>query len=145
MSAATDLFSEADRAQLVAAIAAAESHTSGEIRVHVENWCWFGPQWRARRVFRKLGMHNTKARTGVLIYVAVRSHKLAIIGDSGINQVVPAGFWNQTLQQLREDFRAKRFTQGLITAVDHCSSQLATHFPGSADNPDELSNEISFG
>lgn len=145
MPAATELFSEAERELLVKAISRAESGTSGEIRIHVENWCWFGPQWRARRVFRKLGMYKTKDRTGVLIYVAVRSHKMAIIGDSGIHQVVPDGFWNQILQQLREDFRAKRFAQGLITAVDNCGNQLAAHFPGKGENPDELSNEISFG
>ncbi|MCA6364325.1 MAG: TPM domain-containing protein [Bacteroidetes bacterium] len=145
MSAAHDLLHEAEQAQLVEAITRAESRTSGEIRIHLENWCWFGPQWRARRVFRKLGMQHTQAHTGVLIYVAVRSHKIAIIGDSGINQVVPAGFWDQIVEQLRQDFRAKRFAQGLTTAVEHCGLQLASHFPGNSDNPNELTNEISFG
>ncbi|MCU0435677.1 MAG: TPM domain-containing protein [Bacteroidia bacterium] len=145
MPAATELFSDAELVQLTDAIARAESRTSGEIRIHVENWCWFDPQWRARRVFRNLAMHKTTAHTGVLIYVAVRSYKMAIIGDSGINKVVPEGFWDETLNRLREDFRAKRFTQGLVEAVNHCGTQLAKHFPGSHNNPDELPNEISFG
>jgi uncharacterized membrane protein len=145
MPAAKDLLHEAEQAQLVEAITRAESRTSGEIRIHLENWCWFGPQWRAARVFRKLGMQHTKAHTGVLIYVAVRSHKMAIIGDSGINEVVPAGFWDHTLEELRKDFRAKRFVQGLTAAVAHCGEQLAAHFPASTDNANELPNEISFG
>lgn len=146
MATTTDLFSETEIQQLVDAITRAEAQTSGEIRVHVENWCWFDPQWRAKRVFRKLGMHKTREHTGVLIYIAVRSHKMAIIGDKAINNAVPAGFWDDILHQLKSAFREKRFTEGLMNAVENCGNQLAEHFPGSHDdNPDELPNEISFG
>ncbi|MGL5890657.1 MAG: TPM domain-containing protein [Bacteroidia bacterium] len=145
MMTASELFSETEKEQLVDAITRAELHTSGEIRVHVENWCWFGPQWRAKRVFRKLAMHETRERTGVLIYVAVRSHKIAVIGDKAINAAVPLDFWNQAVRQLTTAFREKRYAQGLTDAVDYCGKQLAEHFPGSHDNPDELTNEISFG
>ncbi|MGL5891572.1 MAG: TPM domain-containing protein [Bacteroidia bacterium] len=142
---ASELFSETEKEQLVDAITRAELHTSGEIRVHVENWCWFGPQWRAKRVFRKLAMHQTREHTGVLIYVAVRSHKMAVIGDKAISTSVPSGFWDSILHQLQAAFREKQFVEGLIIAVENCGKQLAEHFPGSHDNPDELTNEISFG
>ena len=146
MPSATDLFSETEIQQLVDAITRAEATTSGEIRVHVENWCWLGPQWRAKRVFRKLNMHETRDNTGVLIYVAVRSHKVAVIGDKAINEAVPAGFWDDILNQLKSAFQQKRFAEGLMNAVENCGKQLAEHFPGSDDdNPDELPNEISFG
>jgi uncharacterized membrane protein len=146
MPTAQDLFSEAELVQLVDTITRVEAHTSGEIRVHVENWCWFDPQWRAKRVFRKLGMHKTRGHTGVLIYVAVRSHKMAIIGDKAINTAVPDGFWDDILRQLQSTFREKHFAGGLMKAVEDCGKQLAEHFPGSDDdNPDELPNEISFG
>lgn len=146
MPSATDLFSETEIQQLVEAITRAEANTSGEIRVHVENWCWLDPQWRAKRVFRKLGMHKTREHTGVLIYVAVRSRKMAIIGDKAINAAVPVGFWDEILHQLLIDFRERHFAGGLMNAVENCGKQLAEHFPGSHnDNPDELPNEISFG
>ena len=49
---------------------------------------------RAAWVFKKLGMHKTAERNGVLFYLAVDDRKFAIIGDAGINAKVPAGFWD---------------------------------------------------
>src|SRR5437899_13030922 len=74
------------------AIKAAESHTSAEIRVHLERRLprrFFGARVdalaRARGLFTKLGMHRTAARHGVLIYLAVDDRTLAVVGDAGLH------------------------------------------------------------
>ncbi len=97
---ASKFLSEADKAILVKEIESAELRTSGEIRVHIESNCSSDPVARAVAVFNTLKMYRTKDRNAVLIYVAYHSRKLAIIGDSGINAVVPDGFWDDVKEVL---------------------------------------------
>ena len=80
--------------QIIDAIKNAELATSGEIRVHIEGVCPNGdPMARAVEVFEHLGMHKTREQNGVLFYVAIDDRKFAVIGDKGIDQKVPAHFW----------------------------------------------------
>jgi uncharacterized membrane protein len=90
-------------------------------------------------------MNETKDQNGVLIYVSTEDHKLAIIGDQGINAVVPEGFWNETLQLMKMHFSAGQFCAGLVLAIEHAGEKLSNFFPYQNDDTDELSNEISFG
>ncbi|MDD2420177.1 MAG: TPM domain-containing protein, partial [Bacteroidales bacterium] len=87
--------SEKEQSMVVKAIEQAELNTSGEIRVHIESSCPGDPVTRAISVFNQLKMNRTKERNAVLIYIAWKSHKFAIIGDSGINEKVPENFWEQ--------------------------------------------------
>lgn len=130
---------------LIDAIGKAEDRTSGEIRVHIETKCDGDPYQRAIQIFYELKMNDTKDRNGVLIYVATDDHKMSIIGDQGINQMVPEGFWNETLQLMRMHFSAGQFSAGLTLAVEHAGEKLRTYFPYQHDDTDELSNDISFG
>lgn len=77
--------SAAEKEQVVAAIRAAEAMTSGEIRVHLDRRCKGDPQDAAKRVFEKIGMDRTDEKNGVLLYLAVKDHSFAVIGDSGID------------------------------------------------------------
>ncbi len=79
--AAEDLLSETERAQVRDAIAAAEKRTSGEIRVHLEDHIEDEVLDHAAFIFEELGMHRTRDRNGVLIYLSVADRKLAVIGD----------------------------------------------------------------
>lgn len=145
MASTSDFLTQEEKDRVVAAITEAETKTTGEIRIHLENWCWTDAYSHGKDVFRSLGMDRTEQHTGVLIYVAVKSHKAAIIGDSGINEKVPDGFWAVTLAEMLQNFRENRAGEGLAEAVRQCGNALAEHFPKTENNPDELSNEISFG
>ncbi|MDB5264176.1 MAG: rane protein, partial [Adhaeribacter sp.] len=89
-----DTITPEDERQIENAIQEAETNTSGEIRVHIENNCDSEVLDRATQVFAYLHMHQTALRNGVLFYVALKSHKFAVLGDAGINAVVPPNFWN---------------------------------------------------
>ena len=78
-------FTPAEKEAIVDAIREAEKNTSGEIRVHIENHAKKATLDRAAQVFADLKMHKTALRNGVLVYVALEDHKLAILGDAGIN------------------------------------------------------------
>ncbi|MCC6575783.1 MAG: TPM domain-containing protein [Flavobacteriales bacterium] len=135
----------AEHARVRAAIAEAESRTSGELRVHLEDLCQEDVLDHAAFIFDELGMHRTAARNGVLIYISVGDHRMAVIGDAGINAVVPAGFWNDVLGVLRLHFAAGRNADGLCEAVHMVGAKLRAHFPcGSADR-NELPDDINIG
>lgn len=129
---------------MVAAIREAEKNTSGEIRIHIENHCKKEVLDRAAEVFAELHMHKTTLRNGVLIYVAIEDHKLAIIGDAGINSKVPADFWHEIKEGLLEKSKQGLITEGLCEAVLKAGEQLKVWFPCQADDKNELPDEISF-
>ena len=95
---ASDLFTPEERKRIMQAIEAAEMNTSGEIRVHVEVSYDGALLDRAATVFARLGMHKTALRNGVLFYLAVKKRQFAVIGDAGINKVVPPTFWDEIRQ-----------------------------------------------
>lgn len=143
---AEKLFSPEEKAQIVAAIQSAETRTSGEIQVHIENHCKGQVLDRAAEIFEMLKMYQTKDRNGVLIYLAVLDHKFAILGDAGINAVVPVDFWESTKELMASHFRQGKFTQGLIEGIQLAGNQLGTHFPfNRSSDKNELSDEVSFG
>ncbi len=126
------------------AIQEAEQKTSGEIRVHVT---YDGqddqPLESARLIFLKLGMQSTREHNGVLIYFNPKARKFALYGDSGIHEKLGQIYWDQLVSHVRETIREKDLLAGILDAVHALGEQLATHFPGSGHNPDELTNEVS--
>ncbi len=134
-----------ERDQIIRAIESAELRTSGEIRVHMESSCKGDPVLRAILIFNRLEMFNTRDRNGVLIYLAVKSRKLSIIGDSGINSVVPKDFWNEVKEILASHLSLGKLSEGISKAVAVCGEKLSEYFPYKKDDTNEQSNEISFG
>jgi uncharacterized membrane protein len=146
MSKVEDFLSKKDEEEIIEAIRKAESHTSGEVRVHLEKTTGEKDIFdRAMEVFHMLKMDNTKHDNGVLIYVAVEDHNFVIYGDKGINDVVPDDFWESTKDAIVEKFKKGEFKQGLVNGILIAGQQLKKHFPWSEDTRDELSNEISKG
>lgn len=142
----TTPFSPADQQRIIEAIQAAEQATSGEIRVHVEPHCvGDDPVARAIAVFAQLGMHQTKAQNGVLFYLAHVDRKFAVIGDKGIDAVVPAGFWEETKDLLRNHFAVGDFVGGFQQGIIQAGRQLKQYFPyDGATDKNELADDISF-
>jgi uncharacterized membrane protein len=138
-------FPQSEREKLLIAISQAESNTSGEIRIHIDNVCKENVLDRAAFVFNKIGMKNTELRNGVLFYLAVKSKKFAIIGDSGINAVVPENFWNDVKEKLSFHFSKGEFSEGLSKGIEMAGEHLKKYFPHQKDDVNELPNDISFG
>ncbi len=140
------MLTEDQQQEVIQHIKQAERQTSGEIRVHIEEKTQadFDPLERAQQIFLKLNMHQTAQRNGVLFYVALEARKFAICGDKGINDVVPADFWNSTRDAMRVHFRQNDLVQGLCTGIEMAGVQLKTYFPRQSDDQNELPDEITF-
>lgn len=132
------------------AIRRAEARTSGEIRVHLERRVHRvrgAPPGdalaRARHVFARLGMHRTKERHGVLIYLAVEHRKLAVVGDQGIHDCVGEQHWARVRDLMVEKLRAGAPRDALLSAIAAVGAELTRHFPRRPGDADELSNQVS--
>jgi uncharacterized membrane protein len=141
-----DIITEEDEKVITQAIEEAERNTAGEIRVHIENHCESDVLDRATEVFAQLHMHLTKQRNGVLFYVAIKDHQFAVIGDAGINAIVPDHFWEDITEKVISHFKKKEYATGLSKGIIMAGEQLKTHFPyDDKGDINELSDDISFG
>ena len=143
--ATSSCLSHQEQADVLAAISDAESQISGEIRLHLESRCKGDVLDRAAMVFETLAMHKTALRNGVLFYLATEDRKFAILGDGGINAVVPEGFWNKVKDTVIAGLAAGNPSEGLASGIRLAGQQLSAHFPLEANDINELSNDISFG
>jgi putative membrane protein len=96
----------------------------------------------AREQFFAQGLHRTQERTGVLIFVAVAEHHVEIIADRGIDRVVPPGTWDEAVARFVERVRGGAVAEGFLATIALVGERLAEHFPGAADDPDELPNRL---
>jgi uncharacterized membrane protein len=142
---AKDFLTKDQRDDIKQAIMNAELDTSGEIRVHIDSKCKGDVMERAYEVFKKLKIYNTELRNGVLFYLAIKNRKFAIIGDEGINEVVPDDYWESLKMDMLDAFREEKFSDGLVDGITSIGSYLKKHFPYQANDVNELSDEISFG
>jgi uncharacterized membrane protein len=143
MALADFIPSEGQR-RIADAITAAERHTTGEICVHVTPRCRGDVVKRAKKTFNRLHLYTTKRRNAVLIFVAYDDRKFAILGDTGINDVVPEGFWDGEVKELGLYLKAGRPVDGICAIIARLGDRLSEYFPGERDDENELSNEVTF-
>jgi len=144
MPNARKFFNAREQQILLDAIAKAELNTSGEIRVHVENFSFRSEIKNAEKVFVKLKMHETKERNGILIYIAAFSRKIAVVGDEGIHQKLGNEFWQSLVTKLIGQFKTDKKAEALAGAIVECGAQLGNFFPRKNDDSNELTNTISY-
>ena len=144
---ADTLLTASDKQQLVEAIQLAEKNKSGEIRVFVESKLGKADSLtRAKEVFYKNKMNETKERNGVLVYVAVNDKKIAIYADQGIYEKMGVEFWYKQVQEMTGHFKSMNYILGISTVVHEIGIALQNHFPfDRATDTNELSDEIMIG
>ena len=134
-----------DHDRIVAAIRETEARSRGEVRVHVTHRAVDDARRAAERQFEKLGMTKTAERNGVLVFVAPASRTFAVVGDTGIHEKCGPAFWKDVAAAMEADFRAGRYTDGILKGIVRAGDELAAHFPrapGGVD-VDELPDDVT--
>jgi uncharacterized membrane protein len=135
--------------RIEAAVDASEGLHSGEIRVAIEGalepgevWGGKTPRARALEVFAGLGVWDTEANNGVLIYVLIADHDVEIVADRGFNGLVSAADWSAVCEDMQREFRAGRFASGVVTGIEDVGRIIGAHYPRRAGQRDldELPN-----
>lgn len=141
-----EFLSKLDHHRIVQAIRDAESKSSGQIRVFLQRGELAGDALPvAQKSFQKLGVHKTKERNGVLIFIAPRARKFAIVGDEAIHKQCGEEFWERLAAAMRGSFQQQKFSEALVEAIDEAGKLLAAHFPKSSTSSNELPDEIVEG
>ena len=138
------IFTTKEQELIANAIATAEKATSGEIRIAIDKHCHGSAFERATEYFAELGMDKTAQHNGVLIYLAYEDHKFAIIGDRGIDSVVPDDFWETTQVAMKAHFLSGNLAEGIIAGVALAGEKLALFFPYQNGDVNELPNDIVY-
>src|SRR5713226_2329108 len=138
-----EFLSKLEHDRIVKAIKEAEAKTSGQIGVYIQRGRLNGdPLIAAQKKFHRLGMHKAAERNGVLIFVAPRAHKFAVVGDKAIHERCGEQFWQQLVNGMREHFRNEKFSHALVEAIEEAGKALASHFPKRSTSSGKLSDEI---
>jgi len=138
-----EFLAKLDQDRIVAAIQNAERATSGEIRIHVQPKALGGDiRAVAERTFERLGMTKTALRNGVLLFIATEEQRFVILGDKGIDEKVPAGFWDEIAAKLTIRFKNGEFTEGIVEAIEAAGAHLGQYFPRAGDDVNELPDTI---
>jgi uncharacterized membrane protein len=129
--------------RIIEAIREAESKTSGEIRVLIQRGkLKSDPLVGAHRKFYRLGMHKTRERNAVLIFVVPRAHKFAVVGDKGIHEKCGDEFWQSIVERMRNHFQNERFSDAMVEAVNEIGNVLAREFPKTPEDTNELPDDL---
>lgn len=139
-----DFITKEEQTRIEQAVADAEHNTSGEVCVHITPHCRGNVMKRAVSTFNRLGLYRTRQRNCVLIFIAYASRKVAILGDMGINQLVPPDFWNDELVTLAQNLKAGCIAEGLCHAVAQIGDSLKAYFPPMPDDVNELPDKITY-
>jgi uncharacterized membrane protein len=137
-----EFISKLDEARLLKAVEDAEKKSSGEVRVFISHKKIQDPLSAAQKHFEKLGMTRTKARNGVLIFIAPLTHKFAIIGDTGIHEKCGDEFWKRLSAGMMERLKRAEWTEALVEAIERVGETLGQHFPREPGDINELPNRI---
>jgi uncharacterized membrane protein len=118
-----------DEPRILAAIAAAEAKTTGQIRALVSKRHCADPLAAAHKHFRALGLDKDPHHNGVLIFVAPKSHTFAIYGDTAVHERCGPEFWNTLRDEMVVHLKEGRYTDALLHAINKAGDLLAVHFP----------------
>lgn len=141
-----EFLSKLDHDRIVQAIRDAETKTSAEIRVYIQRGHLSGdPLASAQKRFQKLGMHKTGERNGVLVFVAPRAHKFAVVGDQAIHEKCGETYWQSVVESMRDHFKNERFSDAIIDGIRDVGRVLAEHFPKRSTSSNELPEGIVEG
>lgn len=118
-----------EHARVHEAIKAAERDTSGDIVVYITHQRVDDPLAAANHEFRKLRLETATGKNSVLIFLAPKSQKFALVGGTALHAKVGQDWWHQLSALLTRHFKDGRYTDGMVAAITGAGDALKKHFP----------------
>ncbi|MEM8678761.1 MAG: TPM domain-containing protein [Planctomycetota bacterium] len=130
------------KVQIANAIAAAERRTSAELKVIICRHCWADLREKARSLFYKHKLDQTKQRNAVMIFLVLVERQFLVYGDQGIHEKVGDDFWLEVCDVMRKSFQQGSLAEGVCKGIEVIGAQLAAHFPRDKHDSNEISDEV---
>jgi uncharacterized membrane protein len=142
-------FSEDEIKDIQSALDKVERNTVGEIVLSLRNKRTlleklYSQHELAWKDFNRLGVKNTKERTGIMIFIIFDEHYYDIIADEGIFAQIPDTAWNEMEETLKEEFKNSKYYNGIMALINKTGEVLIKKFPAKAgiNNDNEIKDEI---
>ena len=97
---------------------------------------------RAIMLFRAGTEQRTLSKTGVLLYLSLAERRAEIVADAAIHARTPQEQWGEAMAALVEALREGRPGDGIAAAIERIGAVLATHFPYTGTDPNELPDRL---
>ncbi|MGB9664515.1 MAG: TPM domain-containing protein [Ignavibacteria bacterium] len=141
------ILSEVELEKISEEIKRQEQKTSGELKVSIKKGRGFFEKKKsvrelAIREFQRLGMINTRDRSGILFFLLLKDREFYILPDIGISEKIQQSYWDEIAKEAENSFREKNFFEGIIKVLRKCGDALAKHYPRKPDDIDEISNKV---
>jgi putative membrane protein len=91
---------------------------------------------RANAAFAESEVFATRARTGLLLLVALFEHRVEIVCDRGIEERVQKSDWDPIVDRLTAGLRQGRATQSIVAAIGEIGSLLESRGVSGPAGPD---------
>jgi len=114
------------------AIRSAEEATSGDIVLYISRRHVEDPLAAANQEFTKLRLEAARDKNSLLIFLAPKSQKFAVVGGTALHEKVGQACWEELIALLTRHFKAAHFTEGLVATIEQAGRALKTHFPATA-------------
>ncbi len=140
-------FDDDDFLRISNKISEIELITSGEVRVSIKEYKTFSERNSsikdlAEKEFYRLNMHETRDKTGILLYFLLGERKFFILADKGINEKVNQDIWDDVSVKIKENFKNGYFSKGIIEGIEDVGTLLSKYFPIKPDDVNELTNKV---
>ena len=94
--------------------------------------------------FMAHGIHQTKGKTGVLVFVSLAEHMIEVVADGGIHSKVKKTIWGDAIAKMLLKTKQGQLGDGLADGIDDIGAILAEHFPPDEDDVNELTDSVVF-
>ena len=97
----------------------------------------------ARELFVELGLHRTKARASLLLFVSLAERHVEIIADDGIQAHLQGNaLWEGIVEGFVAQVKRGGVADGFVAAIGACADIMAEHFPRGSDDENELPDHL---
>jgi putative membrane protein len=100
---------------------------------------------RALQLFAERGLHGTRGRTALLIFVSELERRVVLLGDRTLDAELGPGGWNEHVELLTSRIREGRAKQGLLEVLERLGPRLSSLAPRQADDENELPDAVLRG
>jgi len=90
-------------------------------------------------------VHETKDRTGILIYISLFEHQVHVLADTGIDALVDRAVWQELIDTITQGIHDGRQCESICAAVKRCGTLLQERFPRKPEDRNELNDAMIIG